>query len=53
MGEDAPSADLALGEVDQTREGGSAGAGEPDRRPRVILSLADSSGTGVALEANW
>ena len=54
MGEDTPSADLALREIDETRQGGSGGAGEPDALDHgVILSLADGSGTGVALDANW
>jgi hypothetical protein len=30
MGEDTPLSDLALGEIDETRQDGSGGAGEPD-----------------------
>jgi hypothetical protein len=54
MGEDTPSADLALGEIDKTRQGGSGAAGEPDALGHsVILSVADSSGIAVALDPNW
>ena len=54
MGEDTPSADLALREIDETRQGGSGGTGKPDALGHgVSLSLADGSGTRVALDANW
>src|ERR1700730_6269570 len=47
----APSADLALGEIDETCQGGSGGAGEPDALGHgVILSPADSSSKGVAID---
>jgi hypothetical protein len=53
MGEDAPTADLAPGEIDETRQGGSGAAGEPDALGHgVILSVGDSSVTGVALDGN-
>jgi hypothetical protein len=49
MGEHTPSADLVLGEIDETRQGGSGGAGKPDALGHgVILSLADGYGTGVS-----
>jgi hypothetical protein len=51
MGEDAPSADLAAGEVDYTREGGSAGTGEPDELGHgIILSTRRQLRYGVTID---
>jgi hypothetical protein len=49
VGEDAPSADVAPRDIDETREGGSGGAGKPDALGHdLILSLARRKSADVA-----
>ncbi|MBB5168488.1 hypothetical protein [Mycobacterium sp. AZCC_0083] len=53
MGEDTPTADLALGEIDETGQSGPGGAEKRDAPGHgVTVSLADGSGTGIAFDPN-